>query len=66
MVVIQKNKNGRTFFVNKDFQLTWMKDSALLFKSKEDVLEKISENRFLELILGEFYKIVNYCEAKNH
>lgn len=64
--IIEVNKNNRLFFITKDCQLTWKKEYAWIFDSKDQILNEIKNNRLLELITGEYYKIVKYSDARSH
>jgi hypothetical protein len=64
--IIERKKNNRLFFITKDCELTWRKENAWKFNSEEDVRNEIKNNRLLELIAGDYYKIVKYSEARSH
>lgn len=64
--IIEIQKNNRLLFVTDKYELTWKKEYAWKFDTKESVENEIKNNRLLELTVGGNYKIINYKEAKNH
>lgn len=64
--VIEVAKNNRLFFIGEIYELTWKKENALKFKSIEEAENEIKNNRFLELITKNNYKVINYIDAVSH
>jgi hypothetical protein len=64
--IVQIRRNSRSFFITKTCEMTWMKDHAWAFDSKEEIKEEIKNNRKFYFAVGDWYYIVKYEDAKNH
>lgn len=64
--VIEVSKNNRLFFIGEIYELTWKKENALKFETIEEAENEIKNNRFLELITKNNYKVISYINAVSH
>lgn len=64
--IIRVQRNKRFFYITKTYELTWRKEWALSFNSKNDIEEELRNNRMFKLSVGDWYDIINYDNAVSY